>query len=262
MVHKREKSRKVIKSIQRAIDILDLYDGNHRELGTTEIAHMLDLPKSTVSGILHTLEANDYLAQNPSTRKYRLGPGLIERGGTLLSQLDLRQVSISDLERLRNWCNETVNLAVRDGGEVVYIERLLGSNTLGMNSEVGRREPIHSTALGKAILAYLPERKQREIVGLHGLEPITEKTITDVEEFLDELEMTRDCGYSLDDEENEPGGRCVGAPIFDHLSRPVAALSISVPLRRFPRERIPEFGEEVCKVGLAISRRMGYRVRP
>ncbi len=156
--------RKIIGSVQRAIDILGLFDEHHPELGTTEIAQALDLPKSTAAGLILTLDYNGYLEQNPATRKYRLGYKLAERAGLLLGQFDLRQIAAPALESLRNRCNESINLAVRDGAYVGYIERLDGTSMLGMRSEIGKRERIHSTALGKAILSTLPESELQDFV--------------------------------------------------------------------------------------------------
>ena len=116
------------------------------------------LSKSTVAGLIYTLYKNRYLDQNPNNRKYRLGYKLAERTGVLLQQFDLRQTAAPILEKLRDECQESVNLAIRDGNYVIYIERMHGMNALGMRTEIGKREWLHSTALGKALLAHLPEQ--------------------------------------------------------------------------------------------------------
>src|SRR5512136_2558474 len=149
-------SSKKIGSIQRAFDILNLFSDQSSELGTTEIARALSLHKSTTASLVYTLEANGFLSQNPDTRKYRLGLKLVERAFTMLDQVEVRQVAYPFLRELRDQWNETVNLAIFDGPDIVYVERMLGTKALGMRSEVGRRAPAHSTALGKAILACLP----------------------------------------------------------------------------------------------------------
>ena len=249
--------RKVIGSVQRAIDILDLFDEHHPELGTTEIAQALDLPKSTAAGLILTLDHNDYLEQNPATRKYRLGYKLAERAGLLLSQFDLRQIAAPALESLRNRCNESINLAVRDGAYVVYIERLDGTSMLGMRSEIGKRERIHSTALGKAILSTLPESELQDFVSRTKFIPVTSRTIISPTAFLSELQKTRQRGFAIDDEENELGGRCVAAPIFDYRGSSVAALSISVPVQRFPKDMIEAYGQWVKETAGEISRKLG-----
>jgi len=249
--------RKVIGSVQRAIDILDLFDEHHPELGTTEIAQALDLPKSTAAGLILTLDQNGYLEQNSATRKYRLGYKLAERAGLLLSQFDLRQMAAPALDSLRNRCNESINLAVRDGAYVVYIARLDGTSMLGMRSEIGKRELIHSTALGKAILSTLPESELQDFIARTKFVPVTPRTIVSPAAFLSELQKTRQRGFAIDDEENELGGRCVAAPIFDYRGSTVAAVSISVPIQRFPRDMIDTYGLWVKATASEISRKLG-----
>lgn len=249
---------KLIASVQRAVDILNLYDHTHIELGTTDIARQLGIAKSTISGLVQTLEWNGLLEKNPSTRKYRLGYKLAEYAGILLNQTDLRQLAIPQLEELLGWCNESVNLAVLDQSYVVYIERLNGTNMLGMRSEIGKREPVHSTALGKAILAFTSQADVHDLLQRVQLTPRTPKTIVDPQEFIDEIVRTRQRGYALDDEENEIGGRCVAAPILDHRGKPVAAVSISAPVQRFPQDKVAEYGSKVIQAARAVSKRLGY----
>ena len=254
------KTSRVIGSVQRAIDILNLFDPHTPELGTTEIGRELGLPKSTVAGLIHTLEKNGYLDQNPETRKYRLGFKLAERAGVLLEQFDLRQVAAPVLESLRDTCNESVNLGVLDGDDVVYIERMHGMNMLGMRSEIGKREKAHSTALGKAILAYQQPNEIKSFVSRQVFSAVTPYTLTSAAEFTQNLRTVRECGFALDDQENQLGGRCVAAPIFNYQGKPAAAVSISVPLQRMPDEQIAYFGQHVLAAASEISRRLGARV--
>ncbi len=251
-------SSKTIGSVQRAVDILNLFTGQSPQLGTTDIAKALGLHKSTVASLVYTLEANGYLLQNPETRKYRLGYKLVERASSLLEQVEIRQVAYPFLLDLRNRWNETVNLAVLDGNEIVYVERFLGTKALGMRSEVGYRAPAHSTALGKAILACYPVDHIESFIKQYGLAAITPKTITDPAQFRAELEKTREWGFGVDDEENEVGGRCVAVPIFDHAGAVIAAVSISAPAARLPLDQVSEAGTMVRETAKAISRSLGY----
>jgi IclR family KDG regulon transcriptional repressor len=255
------KERKVIGSVQRSIDILNLFDDNTAELGITEIAEALGLHKSTTAGLIYTLEHNGYLQQSPTTRKYRLGLKLVERAFTVLDQINVRDFARPHLEKLIKWCNESINLAISDSGQVVYIERLEGTQALGMRGMVGKRAPMHCTALGKAILSCWPLPEVKRIIAEYGLPAITEHTITDEEQLFEELRKTRERGYAIDYQEYEVGGRCVAAPIFDHTGQPVAAVSISAPLMRFPEDQVPSFGEKVVETAKAISREMGYLPR-
>lgn len=250
--------RRTIGSLQRAIDILDLFDEGATELGITEISEALALHKSTVAGLVYTLEHNRYLEQDPPSRKYRLGFKLVERASTLLSQLDVRAAALPHLQALRDWCDETINLAIRDGGEIIYVERLASRQALGMRTPVGSRAPMHCTALGKALLSALPPAGADRYVMRYGLPAVTAQSITDKERFLHEIEMARERGYAVDDEENKPGVRCVAAPIVDHEGQPAAAVSISAPAHRLPTADEPRYGAEVRATAEAISRRLGY----
>jgi DNA-binding IclR family transcriptional regulator len=249
---------KKIGSVERAFDILNLFGSQCPELSMTEIARALGLHKSTTASLIYTLEANGFLSQNPDTRKYRLGLKLVERAFAMLDQIEIRQVAYPFLRDLRDQWNETVNLAIMDGPDVVYVERLLGTKALGMRSEVGRRAPAHATALGKAILACLPAAGVQTFVAQYGLAALTPRTITQPAEFLAEIEKTREQGYAVDDEENEIGGRCVAVPVFDHTGQPVAAVSVSAPTARLPVSEFPQAGAMVRETARSISRGLGY----
>ena len=260
LVEKPDKTtaRKSIASVQKALDILNLFDKSHTELGNAEIARLVDVPIGTASGLIYTLKINHYLDQNPTNRKYRLGFKLAERAAVLLDQLDLRKVAAPLLEELRDWCGESVNLAIRDGNEVVYIERMFGDHALGIRSELGRRGTLHSTALGKAIFSYLPDPEQNNLLDGYDFSSVTPYTITDRGKFVAELVLTRRRGFAIDEQENELGGRCISAPIRDRRGYPIAAISISVPIQRFPKEAIDEFGKKLIETSELISQRMGY----
>lgn len=252
------KAPRMIKSLQRAINILDLFDEQTADLGITEIAEKLGLHKSTAAGLVYTLEHNRYLEQDPETRKYSLGFKLVERASTLLDQFDVRKAARPHLEELIAWCDESVNLAIRDGGQVVYIERLTTTRSLGMRAKVGYRTPLHCTALGKAFLSCMHPKRVEELLAQYGLPALTDNTITDLGQFLQEIERTRVQGFAVDDEEIEIGVRCVAAPIFDHTGQSVAAVSISSPVLRLPLSEIPLYGQRVVEAANAISAKLGY----
>jgi IclR family KDG regulon transcriptional repressor len=251
-------ARKSIASVQRALDILNLFNNGHTELGNAEIARLLELPNGTAAGLIYTLKINNYLGQNPLNRKYRLGLKLAERAAVLFDQLDLRKVAAPFLEELRDWCGESVNLAVRDGNEVVYIERMFGSHSLGIRSELGRRGSLHSTSLGKAIFSFLPNEERKILINTYTLYSVTSFTMTDLEIFTNELEIVNQRGFALDEQENEIGGRCVGAPILDRFGYPIAAISISVPIARFPEKDIEKYGKKLLETAEVISQKMGH----
>ena len=252
---------RVIKSLQRAINILDLFDEQKVALGITEIAETTGLHKSTAAGLIYTLQHNGYLGQDPETRKYHLGFKLVERASTLLDQIDVRKVALPHLQGLISWCDESVNLAVPDGGQIVYSERLTTTRSFGMRAKVGYRAPMHCTALGKAILSGMPLKEVEELIEQHGLLAVTANSITDCAQFLQEMDRVRAQGFAVDDEENEIGVRCVAAPILDYTGQPVAAVSVSSPVLRLPLSEVPRYGQKVIEAGNAISARLGYRLQ-
>ncbi len=251
-------TRGLIGAVERAVDILNLFEPRTPELGTTEIAEATGLHKSTAAGLIYTLAAKGYLTQNPVNRKYRLGLKLVERAAIVLGSMDLRQAALPFLQRLRDTFDEAANLAVLDEGYMVYVERVLGTRALGMRSEVGKREPAHTTALGKAIFACWSPAEVTAYIERHGLHPLTPRTVTDPQVFLRQVADARRQGYALDDEENEEGGRCVAAAIFDHTGQPIAALSISAPTARLPLEETPRVGATVRAAAQSISASLGY----
>lgn len=249
---------KLIGAVERALDILELFNERTPELGTTEIADATGLHKSTAAGLIYTLAAKGYLAQNPTNRKYRLGLKVISRAKVVLGSMDLRQTAMPYLHQLRDRFDETVNLAILDAGDMVYVERLLCGHALGMRSEVGKRERAHSTALGKVILAYSEPADVQAYVARYGLLSTTTRTVTEWEALQQHLAAARHQGYAIDDEENQVGGRCVAAPIFDYTGRPIAAISISAPAARLALDAVPSIGTQVCEAARAISASLGY----
>ena len=252
---------KRIGSLQRAFDILNLFSNQTPQLGPAEMARALGLPKSTVASLVYTLESNGYLSQDPESRKYRLGLKLVERASAMLDQVEIRKVAHPFLVQLRDRWNETVNLAVLDGRDIVYVERFLGTKALGMRSEVGTRTAAHCTALGKAMLACRSTQDVEAYVRQYGLAPVTPKTITTSEALQADLDATRRRGFAVDDEENEIGGRCVAVPVFDYTGTAVAAVSISAPTARLPVDQVDQAGVMVRETANAISRRLGYMSR-
>ncbi|GLB59504.1 IclR family transcriptional regulator [Cytobacillus sp. NCCP-133] len=248
----------MVKSVSRALDIITLVSLKKGGLGVTEIAKQIDINKSSVYRILSTLVQYGYIEQDGDTGKYKLGYKFLEISSKLLDSIDLRAEARPFLQELENETNEVIHLVVYDQGEVVYIEKLEGNETLRMHSKVGKRAPMHCTSVGKAILAHLPSSVVIDILDRKGMPVHTDKTITDKEEFLKELSHVRQSGYALDLEENEYGITCVAAPIFDHLGKVVAAVSISGPTMRMTDDRLKMLKSIMVRRGKEISSRLGH----
>lgn len=248
----------VVKSVSRALDIIQLVGMKKGGLGVTEIAKQIDINKSSVYRILSTLAQYGYIEQDETTGRYKLGYKFLEVSSRLLDSIDLRTEAKPFLQELENETNEVIHLVVYDQGEVVYIEKLEGTETLRMHSKVGKRAPMHCTSVGKAILAHQPSGIVQDILDRKGLPMHTDHTITDKETLFQELIQVKQKGYALDLEENENGITCIAVPIFDHLGTVIAAVSISGPTMRMTEERIEQLKEKMMDIGRKISARLGY----
>ncbi|HZG60084.1 MAG TPA: IclR family transcriptional regulator [Anoxybacillus sp.] len=249
----------MVKSVSRALDIINIVSSEKNGLGVTEIAKQMDINKSSVYRILSTLVQYGYMEQDEETSRYKLGYKFLELSSKLLESIDLRKEAKPYLQELEKETNEVIHLVVYDQGEVIYIEKLEGTETLRMHSKVGKRAPMHCTAVGKAILAHLPSNVVLDILKRKGMPRHTDKTITDQDEFLKELAQVKQKGYALDLEENEYGIRCIAVPIFDHLGKVIAAVSVSGPTIRMTDERIEQLQARMRQIGKQISARLGYR---
>jgi IclR family transcriptional regulator, KDG regulon repressor len=248
----------VVKSVSRALDIIALVGMKKGGLGVTEIANQIDINKSSVFRTLSTLVHYGYIEQDTETGKYKLGYKFLDISSKLLESIDLRTEAKPFLQELENKTNEVIHLVVYDQGEVVYIEKLEGNETLRTHSKVGKRAPMHCTSVGKAILSYLPESDVVTILDRKGMPYHTDHTITSTEEFLRELKQIRQRGYALDLEENEYGITCIAAPVLDHLGNVVAAVSISGPTTRMTTERLNQLGPVMIQTSQQISARLGH----
>jgi DNA-binding IclR family transcriptional regulator len=189
----------------------------------------------------------------------------VELGNLLLSQLDLRKEAEPFLRDLAEGTKETVHMVFLDRNEIVYIDKVETDHSPGglrMASRVGLRNPAHSCAVGKVLLSHLSEDELNHIIEEKGLPKRTENTITDPIRLKEQLKSVRVQGYAIDDEENERGIRCVAAPIYNEVGRPVAAVSISGPAFRITKRVIQErLKREVMETALKISQRLGFRER-
>lgn len=250
----------IVQSIERALSIIEELAKEDGELGVTELSHRLNLNKSTVHRLLSVLLKFKYVDKNFQTKKYRLGMKPLYLGGVILDRLDLRREAHDLLKKLAEEVNETVHLVIPDNDMALYIDKIDSNQTFRMRSQIGWYVPLHTTAVGKAILAFSPKEYVERIIA-KGLKSYTENTITDPEKLLEHLEMVRKLGYAVDNEENEPGVRCVAAPIFDYRNKVIAALSISGSVLTITPERIPFLAKKAKECASEISRRMGWRSR-
>ncbi|TRY27647.1 IclR family transcriptional regulator [Brevibacillus sp. LEMMJ03] len=248
-----------VQSVDRALYILDLLKEHNDGLGITELAHRMDVAKSTVHRLLTSLKNQGYVRQDPLTERYLLGLKLIELGSIVTQSLEIRTIAKPILNQLVQETGETSHLVILEDGEVVYIEKIESPYTIRMYSLIGKRAPVHCTGVGKAIIAYLPEEQVRRIAAQRGLKKFTENTITSLDDLLVHLQEIKANGYSLDREEHEPGICCVAAPILNHNGEAVAGVSVSGPTMRMNEEKLAFCKDRVVFYAREISKHLGYR---
>ena len=189
-----------------------------------------------------------------------LGPKLVRLGSGVNFQVTLRNICRPVLERLRETTDETVNLAVLDGYSILYLDVLESLHTFRLVSQVGMRRALYCTSLGKAILANMDdERRKEEIFASIEFTADTARTLTSVARLKKDLVQTREQGFSLDDEEAVVGARCIGAAIFGPDGKVLGAISVSGPVSRVSKERLPFYSAEICRAARESSWRLGYR---
>lgn len=242
-------------TVRAAIRVLDILDLLHRAPdGVTlgEVADATGMPKSSAFRYLATLEARGY-AQKELTGTYRLGMALASYNAGQLEVLSARARPV--LEELRDRYDETVNIGVLEGGRIVYLEIVESRRGMRFAARPGDREPIHCTALGKAIASTLDDDRLRAILSAEGMPQRTPRTITDSDLFMKEIEEVRRNGFALDDRENEEDGRCVAVPVLG--IRVPAAVSLSAPAARFSEEAATRAARSLRKATQRIAREIG-----
>ena len=234
-----------IQVLDRALAILEALSQDGPDLTLGQISESLGLHKSTAHRLIMVLERHKLLEKHAERGKYRLGLKLFELGTRAVSQLDLRERARPFLERAVLETGETVHLCVYDDGEVVYVDKVEPGRSVRLASSVGRRNPAYCTAVGKAIMAHLPESQVEIAVQKHGLRQLTRKTVGTMAELKAELVSVREIGYAIDNEENEEGVCCVGAVVRDFSTDPVAAVSVSGPTFRIDADKIPVLAKSI-----------------
>lgn len=249
----------IIQAVERALRILDLFDERTRELGITEISARMQLHKSTAHSLVKTLQTHGYIDQDESSGKYRLGMRLVEKGQQLLGSMDLRHMVRPFLERFTLSTGQTTHLVVMDGEAGVYIDKVEGNLAPIRYSRIGRRVPLHSSAVGKALCAWQPEAWVDHLLRRYEFAKLTPRTIADVDSFRRELGKVKERGYAVDNEENETGVRCAAVPILDHHGQAAAAISVSTVVLRVSDEALESLIAELKETAAEISGKLGYR---
>lgn len=250
-----------VKSARRTLEILELLTRVERPLTFTAIAEMLGYPRSSLHGLLRTLEQRGWIeAGGPDRREYTLGVRAWEAGHSYRRALSLAERGRPYMERIRDELNETVQMAVLDGRWNVYVAKVEGSQRLALQSEVGRRLEAHATGLGKALLSGLSGAELDRLLDGVELERFTPTTLTGGDALRHELDRIRRRGIAVDREEHTPGVRCIAAPVRDDGGGVVAAISVSIPTVRWSAATRARAEALVAGAAGELSAALGHRV--
>lgn len=243
--------------LTKTFRIIEALQNSPSPLTLKEISEQTAINKSTALRFLTHLETERYVTRN-SKGGYSVGDKLPQLGARSTFQVNLREAAQALLRELWRITQETVNLGVLDGLEVVYLDCLESPQSFRLVANAGTRAVAYRTALGKAMLAHFPAERRKAIIESLGFRAFTPKTITSPERFRSELEKVRKRGYAIDDEESVLGVRCLAAPVLNVEREAVAAVSISGPTARMTDDKLPEFAAAVC----AAARQISFRLRP
>lgn len=248
-----------LRALESAFRVLEIMGRTAGGVRVSDLARRLQLPKATVFRILFTLEEIGYARKDPITRAY-----VSVRGAAWINHDEdretLRRVSRSYMEKLLSRFEQTVNLAVLDRGQILYTEILEGLRSIRMAANVNTYAPVHSTGVGKSMLAFLHPMEAEEVLKKRPLLKLTPKTITSVRAQLKTFKKIREQGYAVDNEETETGARCVAAPIFNSQGRPVAAMSVSGPVSYMTSTVVGQIAQTLTDAIRKISGQLGYSI--
>ncbi|MBC7358180.1 MAG: helix-turn-helix domain-containing protein [Desulfacinum sp.] len=245
-------SRAFINSLSRGMAVLEVLSQAPRPLNLTELAEAVGLNKVTVSRFCYTLVRLGYVHRS-KRKRYSLTPKVLGLGYAALSQMDLRQVGESNLRELSRELGETVNMAILDGGQILYVARYVTEPIMQHPLSIGARLPVYCTSMGKAIAAYLPEDELQEVLAEQSFASLTHRTIVSVSRFREELARVRNDGFAVNDEELSVGLRSIAAPILRD-GYPAGAINVAVPTTRYSLERlVGQLSGPLLRTARAIS---------
>jgi len=247
---------RIVPALDRGLRILSLLAARKTPMRVSEIAQALQLPRSATYELIHTLAAHQMIHQNP-VGEVSLGPHTLAIGSAYGARLDFAALARDTVHRVMTQCEETAQIGVLDGRDVLYVAKADSPHAVRLASTVGARLPAHCTALGKILLALLPDTELERRLGAAPLERLTERSITNRAELLDHLKEVRVRRFAWEECESNPHIACVAAPVIDTHHEPIAALSIATPLSRMNAQRRHHLRSIVIDNADMLSRQLG-----
>lgn len=252
------KDTKTIGSVKKAVEVMEELAGSEDGLGLTEISSRLNYGVSATYHLMNTLKQCNIIEQDKKTKKYRIGIGLFRISAMAKKQNNLANIAQPFLDKLRVTVDETSNLVILDGIEVVYIAQSESAQLLKMFTQLGAKVPLYCTGGGKLILSYKPQSYQELILNRIDFKKFTKNTLSTVDDLLKEFEIIRKQGYAMDKEEREEGITCIAAPVFDCYNEVIASISISGPTYRLKEKGLKSIISNVVMVAKELSDSLGY----
>jgi IclR family pca regulon transcriptional regulator len=251
-------------SLVRGLAILSAFTSGRPLLGISDLARDVSLSRSTTHRYVATLASLGYLEQDGPTRKYRLGPRVLDLGFSAINSMELREISVPHLQRLSDETGHTVNMAILDGADIVYIERVRssrpGQRDIDLDLHVGSRLPAYCTSMGKVLLAYLPDADRRAALEAIPLTRRGPNTLTDLAALWADLERVRRTGLAVNNEELAYGLRSIAAPVRSQSGEVVAAINLAVHRTMVSMENlVVRLGPALHRAAGEISSRIGFR---
>lgn len=246
-----------VSSVMKVFSILQAL-GEQKEIGVSELSQRLMMSKATTYRFLQTMKMLGYVSQEEEADKYRLTLKLFELGAKSLEYVDLIALADKEMRHISSLTKEALHLGALDEDGIIYIHKIDSAYNLSMQSRIGRRNPLYSTAIGKVLLAEREQAFVRQSLAEVTFIKHTEKTLDNVEQLIEELDLVREQGFAQDNEEQEPGLRCLATPIYDRFGQVIAGLSISFPTIRFDEQRLSDYVELLTTASNNISTQLGF----
>ena len=250
-----------IQTIDRSVEILDCFTLDKPALGVREVARRTGLSSSTAGRLMAHLKEKGILNQDSETQLYMIGAKVLAWAGIYTVTSDVRAVALPVMVRLQEQTRETISLYVLEGNERVCVERFESPETVRIVARVGRRIPLYAGSAGKVFLAFMPESRRESILQSLEMTPMTERTITNLDELRRNLQQIREQGYATSNGEWIIDAAGTAAPIFDAHGLVVAAISISGPIQRFNKQKMKEMAQLLLRETRNISQELGYYTR-
>ena len=250
-----------VSSVLKVFGILDAL-ATQKEIGITDLAQRLMMSKSTTYRFLQTMKTLGFVSQEGESDKYGLTLKLFELGAKSLEYVDLISLADKEMRYISEQTNEALHLGMLDGTEIVYLHKIDSGYNLRMQSRIGRRNPLYSTAIGKVLLSDYSDEAVKNLLKEVVFVQHTAKTLKDIKQLQKELNQVRSQHYAEDNEEQEPGLRCIAAPVYNRFGRVIAGVSISLPTIRFSDDKLPHLVTLLQQAGKNISEQLGYHHYP